>query len=218
VLAKKVEETPMCRSSSDPKGKKRCGSKSDPAKRAAYNAVRRERYKASKNSASLNTVTGQTIIINEDELFSEEIVDRYSGGECYRLANETYRIAKVKYPEWKFVAVVPDIDGMEDEWVHMSVLTDNNELLDIDGLNNLDEIVYGNNKFLDERWSWYLKEHYKHKTGIDKYDMKAKMVVIEDEAHYQKLIKGQGEGATTDADATETAQRLMTWYEQEKAN
>lgn len=200
----------MCRSDNDPEGKKRCPSKSDPVKRAAYNTVRRERYKAARNSIRPQA----EITVNEDELFSAETVDRYSGGECYRLANETYRIAKEKYPNWKFVAIVPDIEGMEGEWVHMSVLTDNNELLDIDGLNNLEEIVYMNNKFLDERWSWNLRELYKDKTGIDKYDMKAKMVVIEDEAHYQKLIKGQGEGATSDAEAAEIAQHLMAWYEQ----
>ena len=208
----------MCRSISDPEGKKRCPSKSDPLKRAAYNAVRRDRYKASKNSGAAELNLSKAIVIDEDELFSEETVDRYSGGECYRLANETYRIAKEKYPNWKFVAVVPDIEGMEGDWVHMSVLTDNNELLDIDGLNGLDEIVYMNNKFLDERWSWNLRELYKDRTGTDKYDMKAKMVVIEDEAHYQKLIKGQGEGATSDADAAEVAQHLMAWYEQEKAS
>lgn len=209
----------MCRSSSDSQGKKRCPAQSDPAKRAAYNAVRRERYQNSKNYASLETPLSSipaSFVVNEDELFSEETVDRYSWGECYRLANETYRIAKEKYPDWKLVAVVPDIDGMENEWVHMSVLTDNNELLDIDGLNNLDEIVYMNNKFLDERWSWNLKEHYKRKTGIEKYDMKARMVVIENDAHYENLIKGQSQGATTDADAAETARHLLAWYEQEK--
>lgn len=209
----------MCRSSNDPKGKeRRCPAQSDPVKRAAYNAVRRERYKASKNSVSPAIDVARTIVVDEDELFSEETVDRYSGGECYRLANETYRIAKEKYPDWKFVAVVPDIDGMEEQWVHMSVLTENNELLDIDGLNNLDEIVHMNNKFLDERWSWNLREHYKYKTGIDKYDMKAKMVVIEDDKHYQRLIKGQSQGATTDVDAANTAQHLMAWYEQGKAS
>lgn len=208
----------MCRSSSDPRGKKRCDSQSDPVKRAAYNAVRRERSKTAKGSALPQSDTSKRIRVDEDVLFSEETVDRYSGGECYRLANETYRIAKEKYPNWKFVAVVPDIEGMEDQWVHMSVLTDNNELLDIDGLNNLDEIVYMKNKFLDERWSWNLREHYKYKTGIDKRDMKAKMVVIEDDAHYQKLIKGQSQGATSDADAAETAQHLVTWYEQEKTS
>lgn len=209
----------MCRSSKDSHGKKRCPSQSDPAKRSAYNAVRRERYQASKDSTpevNNSPFIQKSFVVDEDELFSEETVDRYSWGECYRLANETYRIAKEKYPDWKLVAVVPDIDGMEGEWVHMSVLTDNNELLDIDGLNNLDEIVYMNNKFLDERWSWNLREHYKRKTGIDKYDMKARMVVIEDDSHYQKLIKGQSQGATSDADAAETAQHLMAWYEQEK--
>lgn len=205
----------MCRSSSDSHGKRRCPSQSNPQKRDAYNALRRERYKAAKNLAK-NGLSGVAFKVDEDELFSEENVDRYSWGECYRLANETYRIAKEKYPSWKFVAVVPDIEGVDDLWVHMSVLTDNNELLDIDGLNNLDEVVYMNNKFLDERWSWNLKEAYKRRTGIDKHDMKARMVVIEDDAHYQSLIKGQGEGATTDQDAADMAKNLFAWYEQKR--
>lgn len=205
----------MCRSSSHPQGKRRCPAQSDPAKRSAYNAVRRERYKNSKNLITETSDSSVATLVNEDELFSEETVDRYSGGECYRLANETYRLAKEKYPDWKFVAVVPDVEGMEDRWVHMSVLTDNNEFLDIDGLNKADEIVYAKNTFLDERWAWDAKESYKRKTGIDKYDMKAKIVVIEDESHYQSLIQGQGQGATTDADAAVIAGQLLAWYEQQ---
>jgi hypothetical protein len=207
----------MCRSSSDSQGKRRCPAQADPAKRAAYNAIRRERYQESKNSARIDPLADQIRLVDEDELFSEDNVDRYSWGECYRLANETYLLAKEKYPSWKFVAVVPDVEGMDSEWVHMSVLTDNNELLDIDGLNNLDEIVYMNNKFLDERWAWNVKEHYKRKTGIDKYDIKPKMVVIEDEAHYQKLIHNQSQGATTDTDAANVAKDLLTWYEQTRS-
>lgn len=205
----------MCRSSSHPQGKRRCPAQSDPAKRSAYNAVRRERSKNSKNLITETSDSSVATLVNEDELFSEETVDRYSGGECYRLANETYRLAKEKYPDWKFVAVVPDVEGMEDRWVHMSVLTDNNEFLDIDGLNKADEIVYAKNTFLDERWAWDAKESYKRKTGIDKYDMKAKIVVIEDESHYQSLIQGQGQGATTDADAAVIAGQLLAWYEQQ---
>lgn len=207
----------MCRSKGHSQGKRRCPSQSDPAKKAAYNAVRRERYQQNKASQaqSLTNVSPDVFIVDEDELFSEETVDRYSGGECYRLAHEVYRIVKDKHPDWKFVAIVPDVEGMEDRWVHMSVVTDNNEFLDIDGLNKADEIVYANNTFLDERWAWEAKESYKRKTGINKYDMKAKMVIIEDESHYQSLIKGQGQGATTDADAAETARHLFAWYEQQ---
>lgn len=207
----------MCRSSSHSQGKRRCPAQSDPVKRAAYNAVRRERYQQKNATQGKASISETTIpfVVNEDELFSEETVDRYSGGECYRLAHEVYRIVKDKHPDWKFVAIVPDVEGMEDRWVHMSVLTDKNEFLDIDGLNKADEIVYANNTFLDERWAWDAKESYKRKTGIDKYDMKAKIVLIEDEAHYQSLIQGQGQGATTDSDAAETARHLFAWYEQE---
>lgn len=210
----------MCRSAGHSQSKRRCPSQSDPLKRSKYNAVRRERYQQRKEASASVSSSGVStpFAVNEDELFSEENIDRYSGGECYRLAHETYRLAKEKYPTWKFVAIVPDVEGFDDEWAHMSVLTDNNEFLDIDGLNKSDKIEYMNNDFLQERWGWYVKEHYQRKTGVKTYDMKAKLVTIKDEDHYQDLIGGQSEGATTDEDAAETARHLFAWYEQQNSN
>lgn len=206
----------MCRSSNHPQGKRRCPAQSDPVKKVAYNARRRQRYQENKvASMQVSTEAPAFIPMGEDELFSEENVDMYMNGECYRLANSLYALGRAEGLPWKFVSIVPDVHGMEGQWVHMAILTEKNELLDMDGLNNLDEIVYANQNFLEERWDYEVQSMYSRKTGEKDYSVKAKMVPIEDDAHYQRLIKGQGQGYVTDEMAADFAKHLFAWYQKQ---
>lgn len=206
----------MCRSANNPQGKRRCPAQSDPAKKAAYNARRRQRYQELKGaSAPEFSSTPDFAYMSEDELFSEENVDMYMNGECYRLANSLYALGRAEGYPWKFVSIVPDSEGMEGQWVHMAVLTEKNELLDMDGLNNLNEIVYANQNFLEERWDYEVQSMHARKTGEKDYSVKAKMVAIENDAQYQKMIKGQGQGYVTDDMAADFAKHLFAWYQQQ---
>lgn len=203
----------MCRSSKHPQGKRRCPAQSNPAKRAASNARRRERYHALKNSHSNESTV--FIPMSEDELFSEENYDFYMNGECYRLAHSLYTLGKEKGHDWKLVYITADIPDMERSWVHMSILTEKNELLDMDGLNNAHEIVYAKNSFLEERWGFDVQDLCRRKTGQANYDAKPKMIVIDTDEHYQSLIKGQGQGYITDQHANDFSKHLMAWYEKQ---
>ena len=106
---------------------------------------------------------------------------------------------------------------MEHAWVHMSVLTPEGELLDIDGLNRLDD-QFGNEDYVDARWGYSVQEQHRmwsHADDCD-YRIKPKMHEVESAAHFAVLTDDQSASIHPDAEVTRVAQQLFDWYSEKR--